>query len=242
MKTIIEIIAAHNFVATAEQVERLAGAVVAGAQADGTYLQVILAHMQAKLGKPRRGRRSAADGENAEVVLDAIHATLYPSVCKGVGPEDLAMPERNRRATFARSAASTVRFFIQHGGDVRTVDVTTVTKGGLRKAVQPEEAAAPEGETRAEKGFRKASQALVRSAQRLLARGDPEKAREQIEQALEVLEGLLAMEVQPVTAAQPQAAAAQDFGGQTTTITGTRRPVGGGRSTQQPVMIHRPAA
>lgn len=241
-KTILELIAAHNFMATMEQVERLANAVVAGQQAAGTYLQVVVAHMQAKLGKPRRGRRSAADAESAEAVLDSIHASLYPAILKGVGPDDLAMPERNRRATFARSAASTVRFFITHGGDIRTVDVSTVTKAGLRAAVQPEQEEVPEGETRVERGFRKATQAVVRSAQRLLARGDPERAREQIEQALEVLEGLLAMEPAPVqAAAQPQPAAQHDFGGATTTIVGARRP--GGRTTShQPAQLHRPAA
>lgn len=229
-KTIVELIAAHNFVATNEQVERLANAVVAGHQADGTYLRVVLAHMQAKLGKPHRGRRSAADAESAEAVLDGIHATLYPHVCKGVGNGDIDTPERNRRATFARSAASTVRYFIRNGGDVRTVDVATVTKGGLRSAVAPEQPEAPEGETRVERGFRNATQAVVRSAHRLLARGDPDRAREQIEQALDALEGLLATEP-----------AAQDFGGQTTTIVGARRP-GGGRSTShQPAQLHRPA-
>jgi hypothetical protein len=239
MKTIIEIIASHNFVATGEQVERLANAVVAGHQADGTYLRVILAHMQAKLGKPRRGRRSAAEGESAEAVLDTIHETLYPHICKGVGNGDIDTTERNRRATFARSAASTVRYFIREGGDVRTVDVTTVTKAGLRAAVQPAEAEAPEGETRVQRGFRKATQALVRSAQRLLARGDPDEAREQIEQTLEVLEGLLAAEPKAAAAAQPRPAA-QDFGGTTTTIAG--RPRAGTRGTPANApMLHRGA-
>lgn len=231
--SIIEAIIAANFMADAAQVERLAGQVVEGQSADGTYFKVLLAHIQAKVGKPtRRMRRSGAEVEAMEHVLEGIHADLYAAVLKGVGPDDLPMDERNRRATFARTAASTVRYFIRGGGDIRAVDVATATKGGLRKAVQPE-TPAPADETRVEKGFRLATDAVVKAAQRLLARGDPDVARERIEAAMDALEAVLA-ELPEEQAAQPQA----DFGGQTTTIVG--RPPGRGAPAERP-MLHRGA-
>lgn len=233
-QSIVETIVAANFMADATQVERLAGTVVEGQAADGTYLRVVLAHMQANLGKPQRGRRRAApDAHAAEVVLDGIHENLYASVLKGVGPEDLATNERNRRATFARSAASTVRYFIRNGGDVRTVEVATATKNGLRKAVQPESEAPAEGETRTERAFRKAQDALVASAQRLLARGDPDIARERIEAAMDALEALLDA-VPTEEQAQPRA----DIGGQTTTMVAGRHIPGRGAPAERP-MLHR---
>lgn len=189
-KSIVEMIASANFMADIAQVERLAGNVAEGQVADATYLRVVLAHMQANLGKGRRGRRATVDAHSAEVVLDKVHEQFYPAVLKGVGGDELPVPERHRRATFARSAASTVRYFIRNGGDVRDVDVSTVTKSGLRKLVKPE-APPPENETRAERAFRKATEVVVSSAQRLLARGDPDIARERIEATLEALEALL---------------------------------------------------
>lgn len=225
-KTIIEVIAHSNFMADALQVERLAGAVVDGHVADATYLRIILAHMQAQLGKPRRGRRAATDVQSSEAVLDSIHERLYAAVLKGVGPEELATAERNRRATFARSAASTVRYFIRNAGDVRSVDVATATKSGLRTAVQPKREA-PAGETRVERAFRNAQDALVRNAQRLLARGDPE-ARAHIEAAMDALEALLD--------AVPEGTQA-DVGAQTTTFVPGR--AGARSAPAQAPMLHR---
>lgn len=219
---IAAIIKAH-FAATPEQVEQLAHNVVEGQHAAGTYLQVVLAHMQAKLGRPRRGKQPPQ-----EPVLDAVHEMLYPAVLKGVGPDDLSQVERFRRATFARSAASTVRYFVRNGGDVRGLDVAKVTKNGLRKSVQPE-TPPPEEETRAERSLRKAVDAIARSAQRL-ARSDPGAARERIEAAMDELDKLL--ESIP---AEPQAA---NVGATTTIATG--RP-GVGRGAPAGAMLHRPA-
>jgi crotonobetainyl-CoA:carnitine CoA-transferase CaiB-like acyl-CoA transferase len=150
--------------------------------------------MQAALGRPIRSRRAGKaehiDASAAEVVLDKIHDKLYPSVLRGVGPEELDIKERNRRATFARSAASTVRYFIRQGGDVRTVDIPTISKSGLRKLVEPE-AAEPESETRMERSLRKSQEAFIKSAQRMLARGDPDMAIERIEASIEALQAML---------------------------------------------------
>lgn len=222
---IIAVIARANYAATGDQIEQLAHVVVSGVHAGEVYLRVMLAHMQSKLGRPRRGKQHPQ-----EPVLDTVHAELYPSVLKGVGPAEMAQDERNRLSTFARSMASTVRFYIRHGGDVRALDISTVTKTGLRKLVQPE-AAAPAGETRAERGFRRAGETVLRAAGRL-ARGDPEAARQRVEQLMDQLETLLT-ELEPEGIAQP------DVGGQTTTIVAGRPGVG--RSSTQPAQLHRGA-
>lgn len=218
--TVVAAIARAHFMATAAQVETLAHDVVAGQNADGTYLRVLLAHVQSKLGRPRRGKQPPQ-----EPVLDSIHESLYPSVLKGVANGDeITDTERNRRATFARSAASTVRAFIRGGGDVRGVDVATATKAGLRKAVAPE-TPSTEGLTRAQRGFSNAASAVLRTAQRL-ARGDPEDARERIDALMGELEKLL----NELEAPEPEH-------GATTTIVAGR--AGAGRESTQPAQLHR---
>jgi len=220
------IVKAHYARVTPEMVEQLAHLVVTGQDADSTYLRVVLAQMQARLGRPRRGKQPPQ-----EPVLDQVHEALYPSVLKGVGPDDMPQEERNRKATFARSAASTIRFFIRNGGDVRGLDVATATKSGLRRAVQPERSEAIEGETRAQRAFRRAADTLLASAQRL-ARGDPEDARARVETLMDQLEQLLNELGEP--GQQPQ-----DMGATTTIVAG--RP-GVGRGGAAPgAMLHRPA-
>lgn len=221
-RTIVESIALAHFMANATQVEQLAHNVAEGQLADSTYLRVALAHMQSRLGKPRRGKQPAQ-----EPVLDSVHEALYKSVLKGVGPEDMDQTERNRRATFARSAASTIRFFIRAGGDVRGLDVALVTKSGLRKSVQP--TTAVEGETRAQRAFGKAESVILRTAQRM-ARGDPEDARARVEGLMDELQKLL-----DELGAEP----AQDVGATTTIAGGPRATPRGAPS--QPAQLHRGA-
>lgn len=222
IRTVVEAIIAANYMADEMQVEQLAAQVAAGDEADQTYFRVILAHMQSRLGRPRRGRQP-----DQEPVLDAIHQQLYPAALRGIGPEDMDKDERNRRGTKFRTAASTIRFFIQHGGDVRAVDVSTVTKTGLRKSVQPE-SQAPEGETRTQKTLRRARQLFMRNIERL-ARGNPDEARNQLEAALNELEDLL-----------EKLPAAPDTGVDTTTIAG-HAAAGTPRTSSQPTMLHQPA-
>lgn len=228
---IIDAITSAHFIADAAMVERLAATVVEGASADATYLRVLLAHMQARLGRPVRRRTASADMEAAGHVLETVHGELYPAVLRGVGPEDLPITERNRRATFARSAASTVRYYVREGGDIRQLDVATVTKAGLRKLVQSQQEgeAAPTDETRPQKSFRKATDVLVKAAQYLLARGDPEDAQQRIEAAIQTLEELLDKWLAPAHE-QP------DVGATTTTII---RPGARGSGGAQAPLLHR---
>lgn len=221
---IIAAIVRLNYAATGEQVEQLAHLVVVGQDADATYVRVVLAHMQSRLGTGRRAKAAPQ-----EPVLDAVHDELYPSVLKGVGPEDMDQTERNRKANFARSAASTVRYFIRNGGDVRALDVATATKTGLRSAVQPR-TPVREGATRAEKGFIRAAEAVRRTAIQL-ARGDPDTARQQLERLMDDLDTLLAELGKEPAAAQPDV-------GATTTMVGRA----GARSAPASApMLHRGA-
>lgn len=231
---IINVIARVNYAATGDQVEQLAHVVATGIDGGTAYLRVVLAHMQGRLG---RGRRRVATMPQ-EPVLDAIHEELYPHVLKGVGPEDMDSDERNRKANFARTMASTVRFFIQHGGDVRTLDIATVTKNGLRKSVQPDAAAPmPEGASRAERGFIRAAEDLRKAVIRL-ARGDPEGARRHVEQLMDEYEQLLEELGKEPAAAEPGRPQQPDVGGATTTIVGR---AGVGRGAANAPMLHRGA-
>lgn len=181
MNIIDSIVKAH-YVATEPQVEQLANHIMLGDASDATYLRVAVAHMQAVLGRPRRGKQPPQ-----EPVLDTVHKKLYPAFLRGVGPEDMDPKERDRRGIRARSNASTIRHFIRGGGDVRTLDVNTVTKGSLRRAVAPPHV--PAG-TRAERAFLKAQDVMTRAAERM-ARTDPDTARERLEAAIGALEALL---------------------------------------------------
>lgn len=222
---IVAAIARLNYAATGEQVEQLAHTVVSGLKAGEVYLRVVLAHMQSRLGKPRRGKAPPQ-----EPVLDAVHTELYPHVLLGVGPVEMPDDERNGLANFARTMASTVRYFIRHGGDVRGVDITQVTKNGLRKAVTPDAVNPIVGGTRAERGFLRAVESVKKSVA-AMARGDPAGARERVEAFMDELDALLA--ALPADEAQEAA----DVGGQTTTIVAGRA-----RSVpSQPAQLHRGA-
>jgi hypothetical protein len=222
---IVETIVKANYSANAGQLELLAAAIVLGDMADVTHLRVLLHNMQSKLGRPRRGKQPPQ-----EPVLDAVHEEMYPHLLKGVGPDDMDQTERHRKANRFRSNASTVRFFIRNGGDVRGVDVATVTKSGLRRAVQSSGETSTENETRTQRGFRTHAAAVLSAAQRL-ARGDPEDARERIEGLMDQLEKLLNELGAP--------AQQQDVGGATTTIVAGRPGVG--RGAPAGAMLHRPA-
>lgn len=178
MQNISETIARAGYTATDAQVADLTAAVVTGLAADGTYLRVLLATSQGALGTRRR--ISAAQQMTA---LDTTHSRLYGLVQGAVGPEDLEPRERNRRANFARSAASTVRLYLRAGGDLREVKPAEATKGALRKA------AAPEGPS-IEQKVEAAAAKLIKTVQ-ALAEQDPQSARNQMRLTMDALEDAL---------------------------------------------------
>lgn len=169
-KSILEAIVAAGFVADNHQVEQLAAMVATGAQANGTYLSVLVAHVQQALHVSRKTTKAGV-----LAVVNEVHNNLYLSVLKGVGDESLSLSERNRRATFARTSASDLRRFISRGGDVRREEPADVTKAKLRNFGRR----VPTG-TRVQRSLQRSMDAVLRAAQRL-ARKSPDEARKRLE-------------------------------------------------------------
>lgn len=177
--SILETIIKAKFLADEKQVEALAGIVGEGINASGTYLSVVLAHTQESVGRKRKSK------ETHLAAIDEIHERFYPSVLRGVGPPAVESAERNRRATFARSAASDLRYFVKQGGDLRSLDAATVSKAKLRA----EGKTVPTG-TRTERTLTKASAQWERAIRRL-AKRDAEAARKEVINQQSHLEALL---------------------------------------------------
>lgn len=117
----------------------------------GTYLRILIAKTAHGVkGKHTKGEKlNKADRKAHLECFTTANDVCYAAVMRAVitadiAPVDIASPdetrrrtlERNRRTNFARTAASAVRGFIQAGGDVRDLDVATVTKRQLREAME----------------------------------------------------------------------------------------------------------
>jgi len=184
---VVESITKKHYVATLAQVEQLATehalAVITGDSTGLTFLRVLVAGTQAKLG-PKRGK---APGVTSQVeALEHYYKPVYAAVVKGVTTEpDLAPIEVNRRAIFARTSKATLLAFAQAGGDIRGIDVNEVTKGSLRAALKP-----PEPEDRLERRGQRVSEGIMRYVQ-ALSRADPDQARTYVEAAIEQLQAFL---------------------------------------------------
>jgi hypothetical protein len=194
----IENLAKHHYVATEAQVESLAreqySAASQMAVANSTYLRVLIAGCQAELGQRRRGPvRADAQME----VLEKVHARFYAAVIRGVTTDDVAQDdsldrtergrrqlERNRRSGFARSAATTLRNYVRSGGDLRALEVDSVSKGDLQKFVAAHEAP---GADKFGLRIQRAEKSIL-NAIKQQARGDPEKAVATLEALLERLQ------------------------------------------------------
>ncbi len=181
---VIEKIVAANYRPADSDVEQLAFAASLGISSKGTYLRILAAHVIDE-NVTKRGQLAA---------LKRAHEHFYPHVLKGVGGTSLDSKERERRGTFARTSTSTLRSFVKSGGDIRSLDLATLTKSSLRKAVAPTESA-----DRAERAMSRANGVLLRASRRL-ARRDPARARELIERAIEALR-----ETMPSKNARPEA-------------------------------------
>jgi hypothetical protein len=190
---VIEKIAAANYRPTESDVEQLAFAASLGLSSKGTYLRVLAAHV-IDANVTKRGQLAA---------LKRAHDHFYPHVLKGVGGSSLDPKERERRGTFARTSTSTLRAFAKSGGDIRALDLSTLTKSALRKQIAPAEPV-----DRAERALQRANSALVRAAARL-ARRDPTRAREVIALTIEALrETLPAKNAKPVIVVRKPSTAA----------------------------------
>jgi hypothetical protein len=204
--TILDTIEKKHYVATEHDVEQLAASHfnsdVLTKRSDGQYLRILVAAMKSQFGNGRSARRklSPADTETYRAFLTETHGKLYAAVLRGVTTPDCADDEvlaaderrqraavRNGRAGFARSSASTLQSFLKAGGDVRTLDVNTVTKGALRAAVAAtkEPDIAPEAT---------AAGAALRRLERdigALVEVNHDAGRELVEEAMERLQAIL---------------------------------------------------
>jgi hypothetical protein len=214
---VIDTIAKVHYLASHAQVEQLASLIFLGKKGGNTYTAVVLAYCKDAL--PKRAKPSKRAALKA---IDKVHDDLYPHVLKGItnGQADINDNERNRRAIFARTAASTLRGFVRAGGDLRKLEPETVTKTSLRTQGKR----VPAG-TRAERAMTKYVDAVVRSAQKIAAK-DPGEAHDRIEKAMTALEELLE-DVTKLEAAARKGKAARKAKGKTkarTTRTSKEQP------------------
>jgi hypothetical protein len=185
---IIDAIQKQNYAATEIEVEQLAvlhaDASTSAARGDSTYLKILVASCQAALGK---GRRKSAPNAHSQV-LQEINERLYPAVLRGVTTSDIVQDpslsaddnrgrriEMLRRATFARSAKSTLDAYIKAMGDIRSLDVAVVTKTFLRKYINEQK-----GESPVQTMVTAARDKVIRECRRL-AEKEPDAAMELLE-------------------------------------------------------------
>jgi hypothetical protein len=179
-----------------QQVEALASEYAAAAvetsRVGMTYLRVLVAGCQAIIGNKKRGRH-AADAQAQ--VLNDVSAKFYGAVLRGVTTPDIAhddtLPkpeqtrrslERNRRSTFARSSKSTLAAYISAGGDLRGLEVETVTRDPLLKMVRE-----TRGQSDDAHRMERARNSIIRIASKL-AKVDLGGARADLEHTIEALQ------------------------------------------------------
>lgn len=122
----------------------------------GTYLRVLAAHLAHEAPGVKRRRLTDADVTQHLAALRSINNRCYAAVSRAVITSDVAdstkLPradrairaqERNRRTNYARTAVSALRRYVEAGGDVRNLDVPTITKGHLRARAARMKPAAP---------------------------------------------------------------------------------------------------
>jgi hypothetical protein len=203
MNTLDKIASAH-YVANDAQIEALAREQYASSAqvgvANSTYLRVLVAGCQAELGG-RRGRAPVRPDAQLSV-LERVHERFYAAVLRGVTTEDVApddtldraekgrrMLERNRRSGFARSAATTLRNYVQAGGDLRALDVESTTKTALQQFVASK--SAPDNQDKIGERVARAEKTLLTALKRM-AKEDPDRAAEAMEAITERLQVALA--------------------------------------------------
>jgi hypothetical protein len=146
----------HNsFVATAADIEALTKeqlvATATSVRSKVTYLRALIATTQDKLGlapRVRQGKGAPVKLKPEEIVvqlaaLEEVHANFYTAVLKAIDDTPLTEDEKPksgrtsaaaikaRRATFARTAMSTVRTWIKAGRSLAGIAPSRITKGAL---------------------------------------------------------------------------------------------------------------
>lgn len=192
-----------SYVASEHDVELLAAAHLACSDAtkrvDISYLRILVAALHARFNGVRGRKKAApADLKQHGEYLAETHTRLYAFVLRGVTTPDVLDEEtldadtrrgraaiRNGRAAFARSSASTLQLFIRSGGDVRTLDVASVSKAQLRAFAKSTAPPVPRDEAVLATLKRVESEALA------LAEDDPDAAREVVSECMERLQKIL---------------------------------------------------
>jgi hypothetical protein len=194
-----------HYIVGEREVEMLAAAHQAltegASRISGSYLRILLAAAQEKFGKVAKGPLTEADLEVHAAFLVETHSSFYKAVIRGVTTPDIAdveglkleelrarAVERARRGTFARTAASTITSFIMAGGDIRTIDVSTVTKTGLRLWTF-ENAGGAVASTYAKKVG--AAVTRIRKIALAVMKEDPEEATRLVSECMEELQRVL---------------------------------------------------
>lgn len=154
--SIIDDIAAAKYLATPDQVQQLARhhLEASSARANGgrTYLGILIATLQYRVGRKA----------DAVAALDALHKQIYQDVIAGVIEPNLPKSETQRRAAFARSAASTLRAYLAAGGALVELSAASTSKQQLRQAIAP-----PEPEDRRARTLMRAERSIVRVIHRI---------------------------------------------------------------------------
>jgi hypothetical protein len=191
---------APDYALTESQVETLASQRTRNLldcdQADGMYLRALIHHTQGRFGA-FHGKRPATESQLEALAL--VAQPLYEAVLRGVTTPDIAIEggiehgeltrrtrERNRRATFARSAKATLVAWCNAGGDIRKLDAATVTKTELRKSVM----ASRDPSAGVERTIERAERRIIASIT-AQARGSPDAARGALEAVIEHLQAAL---------------------------------------------------
>lgn len=130
----------RHYVATEADIAALVSthdtALTARDTARATYLKALTATTISEIGAPvrlRAGKPAALtpeDTANHVAAFEKVHQRFYAVVLKSIG--EGPPKERNSRANFARSAASTLRRWIKAGNDIRALAPARVTKASLR--------------------------------------------------------------------------------------------------------------
>lgn len=167
-----------KYLATPEQVQQLArahwSANEEASQGSRTYLAVLVALVQRRVKRTKKSEALA--------VFENLAASIYQDVIAGVSEPGMEKTEVNRRATFARTAASTLRSYLASGHPIEDLDPATVSKGQLRKLVVP-----PEPVERSERIMSRAIKS-VRSVITKMAKADKVKAMRELVQMIDQLQ------------------------------------------------------
>ena len=154
--TVIDDIKSNNFIAGEQQIEQLSWQHCISLddikKSSGTYLSVLIAMTQ------------SYGNDDALTALEVTHKMIYPAVMRGIEKAGFTGKEADKKATFARTSASTLRGYLRLGNDIHALEPGDTSKRMLR---QPSEINTPK--------LQRTEQRLIASL-RALAKTDEEGA------------------------------------------------------------------